>query len=76
MWLSMAWEVTLAFVCFFVWFLFLHQAWLCCQGFLELLGSISLSASASRVAATETGAILPAFKMLLLFLNSFTWIKL
>lgn len=64
------------FVCFFVWVLFLQQVWLGCQGFLELLGSINLSASASRGLQLEAGSITPDFKVCLVFLNSFTWIKL
>lgn len=31
-----------------------QQAWLCCQSFLELLSSINLSASGSRVAVTRS----------------------
>lgn len=75
MWLPMAWKGTLAFASFFVWVLFLHQAWLGCQGFLELLGSINLSASASRGLQLEAGSIMPVFKVCLGFLSSFTWIK-
>lgn len=76
MWLTKAWKGTLAFVCFFVWVLFLQQAWLGCQGFLELLGSVNLSASASRGRWLEAGSITPGFKVCLGFLSSFTWIKL